>query len=61
MEAVKCAVCGNIVNPEKTPYKTVYEGETYYFCCDHCMSKFNENPELYVKGEHSHHHHGHHH
>jgi len=49
MAKVKDPVCGMMVAPEKTPHKFVYEGKTYYFCCPHCLEKFKQNPEKYVK------------
>lgn len=40
-------VCGMTVsNPEK-PH-TDYTGQTYYFCCQGCLAKFNSDPELYL-------------
>ncbi len=51
MPSVVDPVCGAKVDPEKTPYKTVYKGKTYYFCCPMCMEKFESNPEKYVKRE----------
>jgi YHS domain-containing protein len=26
-----------------------YQGDRVYFCCEACVAKFNENPELYIK------------
>ncbi|MCE4612414.1 MAG: YHS domain-containing protein [Desulfurococcales archaeon] len=40
-------VCGAEV-PETVKYRLEYGGTTYYFCCEHCMAKFKENPEKYV-------------
>ena len=59
MESVKCAVCGKTINPNETQYKLMYEGEIYYFCCSHCMSKFSENPEKYVTLKERNHHDSH--
>ncbi|MEB3780274.1 MAG: YHS domain-containing protein [Desulfurococcales archaeon] len=41
-------VCGMNV-PEDTEFKAEYGGKTYYFCCEHCMLKFKNNPERYLK------------
>ncbi|MFZ2947956.1 MAG: heavy metal-binding domain-containing protein, partial [Desulfuromonadaceae bacterium] len=27
-----------------------YENEPYFFCSEHCLHKFRENPEQYLKG-----------
>ena len=35
---------------EKTArHKTVYKGNTYYFCAPGCKIVFEENPEKYLK------------
>jgi len=41
-------VCGMSTNDELgfTPYK--HDGQTYYFCSDHCRAKFEENPDKYL-------------
>ncbi len=41
-------VCGMSTNDEGAfkPYE--YEGETYYFCSDHCLMKFKQSPERYT-------------
>lgn len=41
-------ICGAEVDPAKTPYKTMYKGKIYYFCCKHCLRVFEENPEYYI-------------
>ena len=61
---VKDPVCGMMVDPEKAPAKTEYEGKTYYFCAPGCKMAFEEDPERYLEGTegaHGHHrmHHGH--
>jgi Cu+-exporting ATPase len=37
------------VEPDSTAVSHVYDGETYYFCSQHCLAKFKENPERFVK------------
>jgi YHS domain-containing protein len=27
---------------------TEYQGKTYYFCCPHCVHKFEADPPLYL-------------
>jgi xanthine dehydrogenase accessory factor len=41
-------VCGMRVDLDITPYRAVYEGKTYGFCCSHCYHKFQQDPEAYV-------------
>jgi len=37
------------VNPEKAAGSVEYKGETYYFCSTHCVHRFRENPESFLK------------
>ena len=50
MEKIKDTVCGMEVEREEA-LRTSYKAKTYYFCSDACKSKFEENPEKYVKNE----------
>lgn len=45
----KDPVCGMTVDPQSASHKTEYEGNTYYFCCEHCLEKFRSNPGNYTK------------
>ena len=36
------------VEQSETVGSTEYQGKTYYFCCDECKKKFNENPAEYA-------------
>jgi Cu+-exporting ATPase len=40
-------VCGMKVSPGTTR-KVEHEGQTYYFCSDHCVAKFRADPSKYV-------------
>jgi Cu+-exporting ATPase len=42
-------VCGMTVNPATARAKGDYKGKTYYFCCPGCATKFNVDPERYLK------------
>jgi len=42
-----CPVLGKAVNPKIKP--VVYDGKAYGFCCAGCDSKFEKNPEKYIK------------
>ena len=43
-------VCGMTVDPARAPASTTFEGQTYYFCCPHCLDKFRANPHAYLGG-----------
>jgi Cu+-exporting ATPase len=45
-------ICGMKVNPATAAGKYEYEGETYYFCCAHCLNKFTTNPEAALNPSH---------
>jgi len=38
-------VCGRAVAPEHAKGETEYGGETYYFCSEECLIRFEERPE----------------
>ena len=42
-------VCGMSVDPATAQHKAEYAGETYYFCCNGCRTKFAADPEKYLK------------
>jgi membrane fusion protein, copper/silver efflux system len=41
-------VCGMGVDPSKAAEKTVYRGQTYYFCNPSCKESFLKNPSKYL-------------
>jgi YHS domain-containing protein len=43
----KDPVCGMDVDETTAKYKSEYMGKTYYFCCEFCKEKFEENPRKY--------------
>ncbi len=47
--AVVDPVCGMTVNPDPAAGSIVYDNETYYFCSKHCLEKFREDPERFMK------------
>jgi Cu+-exporting ATPase len=47
---MKDPVCNMDVNAESSPYSHEHEGESYFFCCKHCLDKFKENPDKYLAG-----------
>lgn len=44
---VRDPVCGMMVDPATTMFKTVKERETYYFCSERCRAKFAADPSTY--------------
>ena len=44
-------VCGMAVDPQTAPAKTAHEGVEYYFCCTHCLKKFQADPAKYLHGK----------
>ena len=42
-------VCGMSVNPSTAAGKHEYSGQTYYFCSQHCLAKFKDDPESFLK------------
>ncbi len=41
-------VCKMEVDPQKAYAKLKYEGQTYYFCTETCLNKFEADPEKYI-------------
>ena len=42
-------VCGMTVDPKSAAGKHEYDGQTYYFCSQHCLTQFKIDPERFVK------------
>ena len=41
-------VCGMDVDERTAKIKTVYQGDTYYFCSESCLKKFEADPAKYI-------------
>lgn len=41
-------ICGMTVEPDKTAEIEEYNGESWYFCSEHCHVKFNADPDRYA-------------
>jgi Cu+-exporting ATPase len=41
-------VCGMTVEPATAAGSFAYQGKTYYFCCQGCLTKFRADPERYL-------------
>jgi signal transduction histidine kinase/YHS domain-containing protein len=48
MDEVRDPVCSALIKPHQAYASTVYEGQTYYFCCPVCQGAFQQNPTLYL-------------
>lgn len=46
---VRDPVCTALIEPHTAYGHTVYQGETYYFCCPVCQGAFKQNPDLYLE------------
>jgi len=44
----KDPICGMIVDIATARYTSLYEDETYYFCCAGCKQKFDKEPARYL-------------
>ena len=44
-----CLVTGDGLDDMDERVTTVYQGQTFEFCCKPCLKKFNKNPAKYVK------------
>ncbi len=42
-------VCGMSVDPATAKHSAEHAGQTYYFCCNGCKTKFAADPEKYLK------------
>ncbi|MCA9458560.1 MAG: YHS domain-containing protein [Nitrospira sp.] len=43
-------VCGMWIDMKEARFTSNYKGETYYFCAQECKDKFDQSPDLYMKG-----------
>ena len=41
-------VCGMTVDRDRTPYRSVVDGHTVYFCGPGCKAKFDADPDAYL-------------
>jgi len=44
-------VCGMAVDPATAAGKAGHEGNTYYFCSQHCLHSFRKEPEKFLSGK----------
>lgn len=41
-------VCGMTVDDNRTPLKSTYQNQHYFFCSKHCLENFKKDPEKYL-------------
>ena len=41
-------ICGMVVDPKTAAGTHEHNGQTYYFCSEHCVTEFKENPTRYA-------------
>ena len=41
-------ICGMTVDPNNAAGKHEHNGQTYYFCSQHCLTKFREDPDKFL-------------
>ncbi len=46
----KDPICGMMFDPTDSELQFEYLGERFYFCSDHCLKKFKDNPVSYLSG-----------
>jgi YHS domain-containing protein len=51
-KGMKCPVCKQAVDKEKTTFKSEYKDGIYYFCCEKCKAAFDKDMEKYAAGCH---------
>jgi Cu+-exporting ATPase len=42
-------VCLMIIDEEDAKFTSVYRDQKYYFCCNWCKERFDENPKRYFR------------
>ena len=45
---MKDPVCGMDVDPGTAEHKVDHNGQSYFFCCRHCLEKFRAEPAMYL-------------
>ncbi len=41
-------ICLTEIDENEAPAKSVYKGQTFYFCAESCKRTFEEDPEKYI-------------
>ena len=48
-QTVKDPVCGMSVSPDSAAGSFEYNGQTYYFCSEHCLQRYRKTPTQFVE------------
>jgi P-type Cu+ transporter len=48
-QTVKDPICGMSVSPDSAAGSFEYNGQTYYFCSEHCLQRFRKTPTQFVE------------
>ncbi|MDL1890832.1 YHS domain-containing protein, partial [Nitrospirales bacterium NOB] len=48
-KSVRDPVCGMNVDPKSTLHTDSFAGQSYFFCSQHCLAKFQSEPKRYVQ------------
>lgn len=56
---LKDPLCGMDVTPSTAAGRFDHDGQTYYFCSTHCLTKFTKDPHSFVNKKHNSHDHKH--
>ncbi len=46
---VQDPVCGMMIDPDKTSFKSKHQGDTYHFCSADCKKAFDAEPQTYAE------------
>ena len=49
---VRDPVCGMLLDDQTAPAKSVYRGQTYYFCSESEKAEFDQDPARYTSTAH---------
>jgi Cu+-exporting ATPase len=44
-------ICGMMVKPERAAGSAVHAGQAFYFCSQHCLERFQADPDRYAGGQ----------
>ena len=48
-----CTVSGEEITITESSPHAEHDGRTYYFCCPHCLERFQANPHEFLPAEHA--------
>lgn len=49
VQTAKDPVCGMSVNPGSAAGSFEYNGQSYYFCSEHCLQRFSKTPTHFIE------------